>query len=202
MDSPALTFQIIAFRVAALLLIAGVQGFAIAGTAVLLGDKGPKYDGRMTSWPAGHIDLVGAAGLIVFGLGWTKPVAVDPGELRAGPAGLLACVLAGFAALLALAAILALLTLPALTMLPHTAALTGAAFLRAAANLSIWCALFSLVPIPPLAGGMLWQAAGLKVPPKAIWLLSALLLAAVATGTAQSLIRPVHAVVAAAILGR
>ena len=36
-----LTLQTIGFRVLALLIIIGIQGGILAGTAVLLGDKGP-----------------------------------------------------------------------------------------------------------------------------------------------------------------
>ena len=43
-----ITLQSIAFRVLALLIIAGIHGGIVAGAAVLLGDKGPKYDGRLT----------------------------------------------------------------------------------------------------------------------------------------------------------
>lgn len=201
MDTPALTLPLLAFRALALLLIAGTHGFVIARAGVMLGDPGPRYDGRVTVWPFVHIDLAGAAGLIVFGLGWAKPVAIEPEKFRIGRFGVLIAILAGFAGLLALAAALTLLVAPALTMLPHSAALTSSAFLRTASELSIWCALFSLVPIPPLAGGMLFSALGWNVPPKVTWLLSALMLAAVATGLAQSLLRPVYTLLSAVVFG-
>ncbi len=72
-----ITLQSIAFRVLALLIIAGIHGGIVAGAAVLLGDKGPKYDGRLTIVPTRHIDFVGAVGLIIFGFGWAKPMAID-----------------------------------------------------------------------------------------------------------------------------
>jgi len=136
-----LTLQSIAFRVLALLIIAGVHGGIVAGAAVFLGDKGPKYDGRLTIVPASHIDLVGAISLIIFGLGWAKPMAVDAGQFRIGRFGIIVVILAGFVGLIVTAALLDALILPALTTLPHTAALTTAAFLRAASSLSIWFAL-------------------------------------------------------------
>ncbi len=196
-----LTFQLIAFRFLVLLIIAGVHGCAVAGAAVLLGDKGPKYDGRLTIVPTGHIDFLGATGLILFGLGWTKPVEVDAGEFRIGRVGSLAVVLAGFVGLLVTAALLAALILPALTALPYTAGLATAAFLRVASSLTIWVALLSLVPIPPLTGGLLLSAFGIRIPRRARWFLAALLLVAVAAGVVRRLLGPAHAVLASAIIG-
>ena len=196
-----ITLQSIAFRVLALLIIAGIHGFAIAATAVFLGDKGPRYDGRLTVVPAGHIDLVGAVGLVLFGLGWAKPVDVDAGEFRIGRAGIVIVILAGFFGLLATAALLSALVLPALTALPHTAALTTAAFLRTAGHLSIGVALLSLVPLPPLAGGLILGAFGIHVSRQVQLGLAALLLVAVATGVVGRLLGPAHAVLASVILG-
>jgi len=196
-----LTLQSIAFRVLALLIIAGVHGGIVAGAAVLLGDKGPKYDGRLTIVPASHIDLVGAISLIIFGLGWAKPMAVDAGQFRIGRFGIIVVILAGFVGLIVTAALLDALILPALTTLPHTAALTTAAFLRAAGSLSIWFALLGLIPIPPLTGGLLLNAFGIRVSRQAQWILAAVLLVAVATGVVRQLLGPAHAVLASVILG-
>jgi hypothetical protein len=196
-----LTVQLIAFRVLALLIIAGVQGGIVAGAAVLLGDKGPKFDGRLTVVPASHIDPLGAISLILFGFGWARPVAIDSRQFRIGRVGIVAIILAGFVGLLVTAVVLVALTLPALTGLPHTAALTAAAFLRSASNLSIWFALLSLVPIPPLTGGLLFDAFGIRVSRRVQWMLAALLLVAVATGLVRHLLGPAHAALASVILG-
>ena len=197
-----LTIQMIAFRVLALLIFSGVHGGAIAGTAVLLGDKGPKYDGRLTVVPFGHMHLVGSISLILFGLGWTKPIEIGPQEFRTGRMGIVAVILAGFVGLLVTAALLDALVPRALTTLSDTAALTTAAFLRTASSLAIWFALFSLVPIPPLTGGLLLKAFGIRVPQSAQWGLVALLLVAVSSGAVRQLLGPAHALLATLILGR
>lgn len=201
MGLPDLTIQLLVFRVLALLIIAPVHGVVIAGTAVLLGDKGPKYDGRLTIVPTGHVDLVGAICLVVFGLGWGKPVDVDAAQFRTGRVGVVVVILAGFAGLLLLAALLAALILPALTTLSHSAALSTAAFLRACSSLSIWVALLGLVPIPPLAAGILLRAYGLRIPRQAEWVLVVVLVLAVATGVARQMLGPAHDALAAVILG-
>ena len=46
-----LTLQLVVMRLFAGLIIATVQGATIAAVAVLLGDKGPRYDGRLTPAP-------------------------------------------------------------------------------------------------------------------------------------------------------
>ena len=196
-----LTLQSIAFRVLALLIIAGVHGGIVAGAAVFLGDKGPKYDGRLTIVPTSHIDLVGAISLIIFGFGWAKPMAIDARQFLVGRIGIVVVVLAGFVGLLVTAALLDALILPALTTLQHTAALTTAAFLRAASSLSIWFALLGLIPIPPLTGGLLLNAFGIRVSRQAQWILAAVLVVAVATDVVRQLLGPTHAVLASVILG-
>jgi Zn-dependent protease len=179
----------------------GVHGGIIAWAAVVLGDKGPKYDGRLTIWPGNHIDLVGAISLIIFGLGWAKPVDIDARQLRFGRVGIVAVVLAGFVGLLVTAAFLDALIRPALTTLPHSAALATAAFLRVASRLSIWFALLGLVPVPPLTGGLLLGAFGIRVARQASWILAAALFVAVATGVVSRLLAPAQAVLASVILG-
>ncbi len=200
---PDLTLQLIAFRVLAFLIIAGALGGVVAGAAVLLGDKRPKYDGRLTVVPTGHMDLVGTIILILFGFGWIRPVSIDAAQFRVGQiVGIVAVILAGFLCLNVIAALLEALVLPALTTLPHTAALTTAAFLRTASELSIWFALFNLVPIPPLTGGLLFEAFGVSVSRQLKWVLAAVLSVAVAAGTVRQFLGPAHAVLASVILGQ
>lgn len=196
-----LTLQLIAFRALALLIVVGVHGVAIAGAAVLLGDKGPKYDGRLTILPTRHLDLVGGISLVLFGLGWPKPMAVDAQEFRIGRAGILLVILAGFAALLLTAALLDALVAPALTTLPDSAALTASAFLREAVAVALWFALLSLVPIPPLTGGLLLTAFGVRISREAKWILTILLLAAVAFDVVSKLLDPIYAVLARVVSG-
>lgn len=196
-----ITLQLIAFRVLALLILAAVQGGIVAGAAVWLGDKGPGYDGRLSPLPSRHIDLPGAASLILFGLGWSRPVAIDAGQFHRGRGGMLVIILAGFTGLLVMAALLNALIVPALTMLPLTAGLATAAFLRAASSIFVWCALLSLIPIPPLTGGLVLGAFGITVSQKAQWILLAVLYLGVASGAVRQALSPAYAMVATLILG-
>ena len=201
MDLPNPTFAQIVFRLIALLGMAGVHGAAIAWAAVLLGDKGPRHEGRTSLWPGHHIDLVGTASVVVFGLGWTRQVEVDAAHLRTGPAGVVMVVLAGFAALLALAFLLNLAVLPVVTSLSHNAAITLAAFLRDASHLAIWLALVSLIPVPPLCGGLVLNAAGVRLPGWTHPLLVMVILLAIASGIVTRVMGPFHAWLVSVLLG-
>ena len=195
------SLQMIGFRVVTLFLIAGLFGCLLAAVADYLGDKGPRYDGRLSLAPTRHIDLAGTFAMIVFGLGWIKPLDIDMRAMTSGRIGVVIVVVSGFLGLLAVALLLDALARPALAMLPLTAGLTTVAFLDTAGVLSIWFAIFNLVPLPPLAGGLLLQALGIDVPVRWRWILTAGLLAAVAFGAAQKGLEPAYTFLAQMMLG-
>jgi Zn-dependent protease len=193
-----LSLQMLLFRVVALLLIAAAQGMALAGAAALLGDAGPKHDGRLTPSPAAHLDLVGGVAFVVFRLGWTKTVALDPQELRLGRGGIVLIVAAGLAACLGLSLVLAALRQPALLLFSGNFALGLAAFCDVASGLSLLFALFNVLPIPPLTGGHLLQALH---PPLYAWadrqraVCVIVVAALLATGLAERAIGPIYAAI-------
>ena len=194
-----LTLQTIGFHVLALLIIIGIQGGILAGTAVLLGDKGPKYDGRLTIVPFRHIDFVGAISLVIFGLGWAKPMDIDSQQFRIRSFGIVATILTGFVGLLVTATLLNELVLTALTTLPFTLGIATAEFLRTASSLTVWFALLSLIPIPPRTGGLLISMIGISVPQKTQWILTIILFLSVATGVAHQFLDPAYSVLASLI---
>jgi hypothetical protein len=195
-----LSLQLVVFRITAAVLLFTVQGLAIAAIAVLLGDRGPRYDGRMTLSPAAHVDLVGLLALVLSGLGWGRSVAVDGRELRPGPWALVLVALTGGLVLLAAAPILLLLVPPALELLPFSAGLATAAFLRLAAETAVWNGLLALVPIPPLAAGLVLTGAGITIAPKLRALLVALAFAVLVTGLARPVLAPAQQIVAPFLL--
>ena len=194
-----LTLQTIGFHVLALLIIIGIQGGILAGTAVLLGDKGPKYDGRLTIVPFRHIDFVGAISLVIFGLGWAKPMNIDSQQFRIRSFGIVVTILIGFVGLLVTATLLNELVLAALTTLSFTLGIATAEFLRTASSLTVWFALLSLIPIPPLTGGLLISMIGISVPQKTQWILTIILFLSVATGVAHQFLDPAYSVLASLI---
>lgn len=196
-----LTVQLMVLRLLAGLIIATLQGAAIAAVAVLLGDNGPRYDGRLTLLLFGHVDLLGLGALVLTGFGWGRPVAIEAGALRPGRWGLVAAVLAGSAVLLLAGVLLPLLAIPLLTLLDYTAGVSAAAFVREAARLCVWMALFSLVPIPPLAGAHFLAALGVLVPKHAGAYLGWALLAASVFGATRLVLTPAYNWIAPLLLG-
>ncbi len=201
MIGPELTIQLVVLRLFAGLLIATVQGAVIAAAAVLLGDKGPRYDGRLTLNPVRHVDLLGLGSIMLTGFGWSTPVAIETAQLRFGRWGLVIAALAGSVALCALAYLILLLIIPALTLLPYTAGLTAAAFVRVAARLCAWMALFTLLPVPPLAGAHLLTALGIRLPASAGMVIAWGLVIASVLGITRLVLSPVYDLVAPLILG-
>src|SRR5665647_1598177 len=56
--------------------------FAHALSAFWLGDDTAKNEGRLTLNPLVHIDPIGLISLIIFGIGWAKPVVMNPLHFR------------------------------------------------------------------------------------------------------------------------
>ena len=50
--------------------------------AKLLGDDTAERQGRITLNPFAHLDLMGTIGILAFGIGWAKPVPVNPARCR------------------------------------------------------------------------------------------------------------------------
>src|SRR3954466_8604081 len=105
----------VAIRIGACLLVIAIHGLALAAIAWGLGDRGPKFDGRLTANPFRHLDLIGTPVMILVQVGWIRPIAIDPAELRFGRFGLIICVLASLGITLIAIALLLQLRLLALT---------------------------------------------------------------------------------------
>jgi Zn-dependent protease len=151
--------------------------------------------------PFGHVDLLGLASIMLSGFGWSRPVAIETAQLRFGRWGLVMAALAGSAALLVIGYLILLLTIPLLTLLPYTAGLTAAAFVRVAARLCVWMALFTLLPVPPLAGAHLLAAVGIRMPAWAGIGIGLGLVLASAFGITRTVLTPVYDVIAPLVIG-
>ncbi len=66
----------------ALVLALTVHEFAHAKRAELAGDPTPRLDGRVTLNPLAHLDIIGSLMILVAGLGWGRPVMVNPLNFR------------------------------------------------------------------------------------------------------------------------
>ncbi|WP_248305253.1 hypothetical protein [Devosia sp. 1566] len=196
-----LTLPTLLTRIAVLVPILAIYGFALTGAARLLGDQGPAQDGRLTLNPAAHLDLIGAVAFLVSGLGWMTPLHLTPTRLRPPVLGPVAAVLAPSLAMLALAWLAQRLIPLAINMdsLAWGAIVTSG--LQTLSGSAVLFALINLVPVPPLAAGALLG----RTSEIAGWLerrrllVSLALLVVFATGKIQLWLAPIVAAVLALI---
>ena len=152
------TLQQIVLRFCAMVLIVGIHGAVVAATACALGDPGPRYDERLRLSPLAHLDLLGFASGMLFGVGWIKPVAIDPAALRIGRIGLVVIVATAAIAILTIAVVLQLLRPLLLPFLGDTPSTLTFGLIETIGQLGIWFALINLFPAPPLTGSHLLTA--------------------------------------------
>ncbi len=146
-------FQSTIFFLLALVLSISFHEFSHAWSAYELGDPTARRLGRMTLNPLVHFDPVGALMIVFmafsgFGIGWGKPVPVNPYNLRSNPrVGMGLTSAAGPFSNLVLATLFAIplrlgVSLPSLLV----------AFLWTMVYTNVGLALFNLIPLPPLDG--------------------------------------------------
>lgn len=135
--------------------------YAHAYVADKLGDKTPRFQGRLTLNPISHIDPIGFVAVLLFSFGWAKPVQTNPSAYKnyykddlkvslAGP-------IANFLIAIVMAVILGIFVRFAYGILPE--ALAGVLFtmIRLAVVINVNIGLFNLIPIPGLDGFSLFR---------------------------------------------
>ena len=151
-----LSGQQVLLRLIAAVVIVGLHGFFVAGLAVAMGDRGPKLDGRFSINPLKHFEPVGALTMVLFRIGWIRPVAVDVGELRSPVLGVVVIVIGSLLLTLGVAEILWLLRPLVITTFPDASAVqTLSLWIETTVTMSVWFAVINIVPIPPLTGGLI-----------------------------------------------
>ncbi|MDU2489399.1 MAG: site-2 protease family protein [Clostridium celatum] len=146
----------IILEIPAILIAFTVQGYAKALVADKLGDKTPRFEGRLTLNPAAHIDLIGFIMILIAGFGWTKPLNTNPSAYKRGykdaikvsVAAPLASLLVGFVGTILYVAIYKFL--PNILSDTMYFILSNMVWLIATVNVSLF--VFNLLPIPGLAG--------------------------------------------------
>lgn len=135
-------------------IISPMHELAHGAVAIALGDKTPKYQGRMTLNPLAHIDLTGALLIVLFGFGWARPVQVNMYNFRKPQRDMALCAAAGPASNFLFAFLVGIFIFPAYRWF-----LTGNFFanivylvMQYLVIYSIYIGLFNLIPIPPLDG--------------------------------------------------
>lgn len=130
--------------------------FAHAYVADKLGDKTPRFQGRLTLNPTSHIDPIGFIAVLLFSFGWAKPVQTNPSAYKNYYKDDLKVSLAGpitnFLIAIVMSVILGVFVRFAYGILPE--ALAGVLFtmIRLAVVINVNIGLFNLIPIPGLDG--------------------------------------------------
>ena len=121
--------------------------------AYRLGDPTAKKMGRLTLNPVRHIDPMGLIAMVVFRIGWAKPVPVDMRNFKNPKRGMAITALAGPVSNLIMATVVLFvygLLFRILTDMPAGVYLLKMIYLTA--YLSVVLAVFNIIPIPPLDG--------------------------------------------------
>ncbi len=130
-----------------------VHEFGHAYSAYLLGDNTARYNGRMTLNPSRHVDPLGLVMLILFRIGWAKPVPINPNNFKNYKIGNIIVSLSGAIGNL-LAAIACGLIVEYLGAYNSSFMFSEAIYtiFSSAMWYNIWFGAFNLLPIPPLDG--------------------------------------------------
>jgi Zn-dependent protease len=145
----------------AMLIAFTFHEYAHALVADKLGDKTPRFQGRLTLNPITHIDPMGFIAVLLFGFGWAKPVQTNPSAYKnyhkddlkvslAGP-------IANFLVAIVTAVVLGIYVRFAYTILPQALANVLYSMLQYVLVINVSIGLFNLIPIPPLDGFSLFR---------------------------------------------
>lgn len=129
----------------AIAIAISVHEFGHAYSAHLLGDDTAKMYGRMTLNPAAHVDPIGLLMMLMFKIGWARPVPVNPNNFKNYRFGNVLVSLSGVIANIVTAIICVLINkninMYAINLIAGYTILYNVGF-----------AAFNLLPLPPLDG--------------------------------------------------
>ncbi len=137
-----------------------IHEFAHGYVAYKLGDNTAKYSGRLTINPFAHLDLFGTILMVFAGIGWAKPVPINPNNFTkvSRKTGMALTALAGPVSNLLMAYIGMILYK---VLYYSVGASTNIAYVELilyyVVVLNIGLAIFNLLPIPPLDGSRVFS---------------------------------------------
>lgn len=156
------------------LITLAIHEYCHAYAAYKLGDNTAKDMGRLTLNPIKHLDPVGAICMLLFHVGWAKPVPINPRNFKNPKKGFAITAIAGPLSNIVMA------FFGALVYLIIAASLRGVLFVRDSFEYNFWnnvllfvslfhtinlgLGIFNLLPIPPFDGSRILNVV---LPPKA-----------------------------------
>jgi Zn-dependent protease len=147
----------IVLRIPAILIAFTFHEYAHAWVADKLGDKTPKFQGRLTLNPLVHIDILGFIMILIANFGWAKPIQTNPSSYKNYYKDDLKVSIAGPVANLVVAIVFALITGLSLRFLNGTGSSTAlvSILLMIFDNIiyiNIMLFFFNILPLPGLDG--------------------------------------------------
>lgn len=147
-----------------ILLAISLHEFAHGWVSWKLGDPTPKQEGRLSINPLRHLDPAGAVCMLLFRMGWAKPVMINPWYYKNKKAGIVMVSLAG-PLMNVLTGAVSIFILAWMDVAAYTGALKVTAVIETVyimlyyfSQLSINLAVFNLIPLPPLDGSKILGA--------------------------------------------
>ena len=142
-----------------------VHEFAHAWAAHKLGDDTAKWNGRLTLNPLRHLDVFGTLMLVLFGVGYAKPVPINTYNFRNYKRDTALCALAGPLSNIIMAIVAVGLFRVCCFFVTDSALLSylWLILINVFASVNISLAVFNLLPIPPLDGSKIF---GIFLPDK------------------------------------
>lgn len=162
----------VAIMLPAFLIALTFHEFCHAWAATLLGDPTARRAGRLTLNPLAHIDPFGLLFLLIFRIGWAKPVPFDQRNFRYPKLYSILTAFAGPCAniFLALVSFVCMKYFP-VHLVSTAISLSLLQIFEALAYINVMLGIFNLLPIPPLDGSHVIIAfLSEKYPQVVVWL--------------------------------
>lgn len=159
-DGDYLSFAVLILSTCFVVFCCGpIHEFAHAYVAEKCGDDTARLKGRLTLNPFAHLDFIGTLMIFFFGIGYAKPVPVNPARLKHPRRDMALISLAGPVSNLLMAFVSVWVYYILMAVGGSNIAVGAVAyFFSYAAQINVMLAVFNFLPIPPLDGSKIFSA--------------------------------------------